>query len=307
MSFFDIHFDKTNFTVYFNYKLESVSKYIFTVGDLYTDAVYYAWTYDIESGSNLWMQPLSQKIHSFVINNPNFPGFVAKIYNKDFRLVQYQNIVVNKNAKRFAGTFHSDPFDPTGPSYADFFYGDLCKDIDVSGTVVDAGANVGFFTLYSKHFGARKIYSIDPDPLAFFYLEKNFGQDASITLLNKAMNVSDAGMDINISLGASVGTSEFLRFLNIENSVKIHVPTTCVDSILSMESNINLLKLDIEGTEFKVIENLNQKHFDRINQFFIEFHFDPKPIAKKLIDNGYKVEYRHCTENDTVGFIYATK
>jgi hypothetical protein len=68
-----------------------------------------------------------------------------------------------------------------------------------------------------------------------------------------------------------------------------------------------LLKLDIEGTEFKVIENLNQKHFDRINQFFIEFHFDPKPIAKKLIDNGYKIEYRHCTENDIVGFIYATK
>jgi FkbM family methyltransferase len=258
----------------------------------------------VEVGSNLWMRPLSEKINSFVINNPNFAGFVAKIYNKDFRLIQYQNIVVNKNAKRFASTFHSDPFDPSGPSYADFFYGDLCKDIDISGTVVDAGANVGFFTLYSKHFGARKIYSIDPDPLAFFYLEKNFGQDASITLLNKGMNVSDVGMDINISLGASVGTSEFL---NIENYVKIHVPTTCVDSILSMEDDINLLKLDIEGTEFKVIENLNQKHFDRINQFFIEFHFDPKPIAKKLIDNGYKVQYRHCTENDTVGFIYATK
>ena len=304
MSFFDIHFDKTSFIVYFNYKLQYVAKYIFTVGDLYTDAVYYSWTQGAEVGSNLWMRPLSEKINSFVINNPNFPGFVVKIYNKDFRLVQYKNIVVNKNAKRFVSAFHSDSFDPTGTSYADFFYGDLCKDIDVTGTVVDAGANVGFFTLYSKHFAAKKIYSIDPDPLAFFYLEKNFGQDASITLLNKAMNVSDAGMDINISLGASVGTSEFL---NIENSVKIHVPTTCVDSILSIEDNINLLKLDIEGTEFKVIENLNQKHFDRINQFFIEFHFDPKPIAKKLTDNGYKIQYRHCTENDTVGFIYATK
>lgn len=98
----------------------------------------------------------------------------------------------------------------------------------------------------------------------FFYLEKNFGQDANITLLNKGMNVSDGGMDINLSLGESVGTSEFLV---TENSMKMHIPTISIDSILKIEDNINLLKLDIEGTEFKVIENLNQKHFDKINQF----------------------------------------
>jgi FkbM family methyltransferase len=234
----------------------------------------------------------------------NFSGFVVKIYNKDMRLIQVEKLVVNKNAKRFATTFDSGQFDATGPSYADFFFGSLCKDIDVSGTVVDAGANVGFFTLYAKYNGAKKIYSIDPDPLPFFYLEKNFEQDPSITLLNKGMNISDDGMDINLSLGASVGTSEFLV---TENSMKIHIPTISIDSILKIEDNINLLKLDIEGTEFKVIENLNEKHFSKINQFFIEFHFDPKPIAKKLIENGYKVEYRDSDENSNVGFIYASK
>ena len=180
----------------------------------------------------------------------------------------------------------------------------MCKNIDVSGTVVDAGANVGFFTLYAKYYGAKRIYSIDPDPLPFFYLEKNFGQDPNIILLNKGMNVSDDGMDINISFEASVGTGEFL---SATNSMKLHIPTISIDSILKIENNINLLKLDIEGTEFKVIENLNKKHFDKINQFFIEFHFDPKPIAKKLTENGYKVEYRDSNENSTVGFIYATK
>jgi hypothetical protein len=304
MKSFDVFLDKANLVVYLTHKMDTQEKYTISVGDLYVDCVYFIWTQDVPVAEKLWVQPFSNKINAFTKNNPNFSGFVIKIYNKDMRLIQVDKMVVNKNAKRFATTFDSGQFDATGPSYADFFFGNLCKDINVSGTVIDAGANVGFFTLYAKYYGAKRIYSIDPDPLPFFYLEKNFGKDDNIILLNKGMNVSDDGMDINISLGASVGTGEFLIS---ENSMKMHIPTISVDSILKIEDNINLLKLDIEGTEFKVVENLNQKHFDKINQFFIEFHFDPKPIAKKLIENGYKVEYRDSTENSTVGFIYATK
>jgi FkbM family methyltransferase len=301
---FDLFLDKDNLVVYLNYMLDVAGKYTIAACDLHMDCVYFMWTQDVVVGQNLWVQPLSDKINAFTKNNPNFSGFVIKIYNKDMRLIQVEKMVANRNAKRFASTFESGQFDSTGPSYADFFLGNLCKDINVSGTVVDAGANVGFFTLYAKYYGAKRIYSIDPDPLPFFYLDKNFGQDLNIILLNKAMNVSDDGMDINLSLGSSVGTSEFL---NTENSMKIHIPTISVDSILKIEDNINLLKLDIEGTEFKVIENLNEKHFNKINQFFIEFHFDPKPIAKKLTENGYKVEYRDSDENSTVGFMYASK
>lgn len=301
---FVVSLDRENLVVYLNYTLDTIEKYTISVGDLFVDCVYFIWPQTAGPTGKFWVQPFSPKIAVFTKNNPNFPGFCVKIYNKDMRLIQVEKLVVNKNAKRFAATFDSDQFDATGPSYADFFFGDLCKDINVSGTVIDAGANVGFFTLYAKHYGAKKIYSIDPDPLPFFYLQKNFGQDANVTLLNKGMNVSDGGMDINLCLGASVGTSEFFV---TENSMKMHIPTISIDSILKIEDNINLLKLDIEGTEFKVIENLNQKHFDKINQFFIEFHFDSSPIAQKLTENGYRVEYRHCNKDSKVGFIYAAK
>lgn len=301
---FDVFLDKANLVVYLNHKLDTAEKYTISVNDLFVDCVYFIWPQNAAPKDRLWVQPLSHKINAFTKNNPNFSGFIVKIYNKDMRLIQVEKLIVNKTAKRFTTTFDSGQFDATGPSYADFFFGDLCKNIDVSGTVVDAGANVGFFTLYAKYYGAKRIYSIDPDPLPFFYLEKNFGQDPSITLLNKGMNVSDDGMDINLSTIASVGTGEFLTEAN---SVKLHIPTISIDSILKIEDTINLLKLDIEGTEFKVIENLNEKHFGKINQFFIEFHFNPKPIAKKLIENGYKVEYRDSDENSNVGFIYAVK
>jgi hypothetical protein len=88
---------------------------------------------------------------------------------------------------------------------------------------------------------------------------------------------------------------------------KVFIPTISIDTLLKIEKEINLIKLDIEGTEFNVIDNLTQTHFDKINQFFIEFHFDPRPMVSTLIKNGYNVEYRHSTENDIAGFVYAKK
>ena len=153
---FDVFLDKANLVVYLNHNLDTQEVYTISAGDLFVDCVYFIWPQNTAPKDRLWVQPLSHKINAFTKNNLNFPGFVVKIYNKDMRLIQVEKLVVNKNARRFATTFDSGQFDATGPSYADFFFGSLCKDIDVSGTVVDAGANVGFFTLYAKYYGAKR-------------------------------------------------------------------------------------------------------------------------------------------------------
>lgn len=304
MKIFDIFFDPKTCIVYLNYALSQPGTHIVTVCDLYSDCVYYKWKFDSTEGAKFWISPLSQKITAFALNNDNFPGFTVKVYNEELRLIQSQKLILHPTAKPYTTGYHIDQFDPNGPSFADFFYGDLCKDIDVSGVVVDAGANVGFFTLYSKYYGAKRIYSIEPDPSPYFYLQKNFENDSNIVCINKGMNATDSGMNINICLDSSVGTSEFL---NIEKMNRVFIPTISIDTLLKIEKEINLIKLDIEGTEFNVIDNLNQTQFSKINQFFIEFHFDPKPMVSTLIKYGYDVEYRHSTENDTVGFIYSKK
>jgi len=304
MKIFDIYLDKSTCKVNLDYTLKDSNFYTVTICDFYSDCVYFTWGFEAYPNGKFWIVPLHPRLVKVALENINFPGFTAKVYNKELRLLQSQKLKLHSSSKPYTQNHYVDPLDANGASFIDFFYSDICKNIDFSDVVVDAGANVGFFTLYSNIHGAKRIYSIEPDPASFFYLQKNFESYDNIICLNKGMNIADDGMNINLCLDSSVATSEFL---NIGKIFKIFVPTISIDTLLKIENEINLMKLDIEGTEFNVIEKLKPEHFSKINQFFIEFHGNPKPILSKLVESGYKTEYRHSTENDTAGFIYANK
>ncbi len=302
---FTVNIESSTGTIYFTYNLNLKQKYIFSVCDFGIDCVYYNCEFDLSSqGSGFWIIPMSQRLIQFATKNENFYGFVVKIYTSDKVLIQSEELVLHKNASILPYPLYFDQFDTNAASYIEFFHGDICDGMDMSGTIVDAGANVGFFSLYAKHHGANKIYILDPDPMAFYSLKKNLKKYPEVTLIHKALSHDANDITMNIKRGGTVGTSEFPSEVDI---FSIQMPSISVDSILSIEENINLLKIDIEGTEFRVIENFNTRHFEKINQLFIEFHFSPKSIAEKLKNLGYNVEYRYSTENDSVGFIYAKK
>lgn len=304
MKIFNIYLNKDTGVIYLDYNLQQTENYTVIICDLFSDCVYYKSLLNSVPGLNFWILPFPEEFVKCTKNNKNFPGFSVKVYNSNLRLLQVEELTIHSEAKPFVRNYHVDPFESNGYSYIDFFYNGLCNDIDVGGVVVDAGANVGFFTLYSKYYGAHRIYSIEPDPFPFSYLQKNFKSDASVICINKGFYTSDSGMNMNICTETSVANSEFLT---LETAIKTTIPTISVDNILKIESEINLLKLDIEGTEISLIKNLNPEHFEKINQFFIEFHSDSKEIAAKLKANGYNIEYRRSTEDSTVGFIYAYK
>ncbi len=305
MKIFDVNLDSEKIIVYLTYNLDLHKKYIVTISDLDIDCLYYSWTVDVSTkGSVLWIQPFLNRLTDIIKTNKKFSGLSVKIYTEQRRLMQSSELIFNKNVPRFPYSVQFDPFDLVGYSYLDFFYGDICNNMDFSGTVVDAGANVGFFSMYAKQHGAKRIYSIDPDPSAFYYLRKNLGNFNEIILLNKAVTFDDNGCTINIRSGGTVGTGEIPHS---SDEFSWNSPSISVNSLLKIEQDINLLKLDIEGSEFKVIEALNPEHFKNINQLFIEFHSNSIPIVKKLKNVGYNIEYRYSTENDDVGFIYAKK
>jgi FkbM family methyltransferase len=299
-----IGFDKNECKIYITYYGDIDIKGSLVVSDLYLDCVYHTWDVILTKNFDAWIVPLHTSLVNVVLKNPTFAGFNVKLYNEDKRLLQVEKVYLNKVDPIINKPLYYPDYDTTGPSYVDFFYGDLCDNIDMSGTIVDAGANVGFFTLFAKEKGARKIYSIEPDPLPYYYLHKNFSSDPSITLVNKAMGATSDMVLFNMYLKASVG-STLNKYSDPQEKYSIFVESITVPILLLIEPEINLLKLDIEGAEVEVIEQLTD--FSKINQLFIEFHDYPKTIADKLIAKGYQVEYRHSDENSTAGFIYAKK
>ena len=271
--------------------------------DLQTDIPYYTWTVTLHPGVSVWISPISDQLKTILQQNKHFPGFTCKIY-KDNRLEQVEYLRTSSIPFEYKN-FMTDGFDSVGNSYIDFFYGTLCDGMQFDGIVIDAGANVGLFTWLAKQNKAHRIYSIEPDRHTFSYLEKNFKTDPSVILINKAMTSNENGTKFYYSIGNSVANTTKANVLT--NYIEDYVPTISLNSILKIENTVNMVKLDIEGSEFEVFDNLTASHFEKINQFFIEFHDISTSIKNKLIDHSFKVEYRNSDESFTTGFIYAYK
>jgi FkbM family methyltransferase len=301
MKICDITFNKEKLILDVVYTAPMSLDITFVITDLEMDCAYYIWDTTLSQGNSVWISPLPNNLISVAKNSDRFSGIRCKIYHNK-KLIQYEEFPYN-SIHTFGDIFTSTEFDVVGHSYLDFFHGELCKGIDFSGTVVDAGANVGFFTLLSLQKGAQRVYSIEPDASAFFCLQKNFRNNSSVILIQKVLT------DVQ-------GTTEFYYTeSNVANSIfrpdsvymSEEVNTIDLQTIFSIEQRINLIKLDIEGAEFKVMQTFPRELYDRANQFFIEFHDNPTPIEQHLNNIGYSVEYRNSSPTDTAGFIYAKR
>lgn len=302
-----IDFDKNSGRFDLESKTNSQFLGSIVVSDVYLDCAYYTWE-NVEFNSSFkgWISPLSDKLMKVVLKSDTYPGFTFKVYGPNKRLLQSENFYLNNTEPIIKKPFITPNHDMVGPSYVDFFYSNLCKGIDFSGVVVDAGANVGFFTLLSSKKGSKRIYSIEPDPEAFHCLYKNFIDESNVICINKALYDKIEVVLFDLSLGSSVA-STISTYNTQSEKHTISVETVTIPFFLAIEEKINLLKLDIEGAEYSVLKNLSSYYYKNINQLFIEFHGDPKYIFEKLIKEGYEVEYRDSDENSTAGFIYAKR
>ena len=275
---------------------------VVTISDIFIDCLYYKMECIIPKFGYMWVYPLDNRLGKIAEENNLFPGFVVKIHTKEMRVIYTEKIVIHNVSKKIEYNFSTPPYDQIGAPYIDFFYGDLCKNIDFNGIVVDAGANVGFFTLYSILNGSKRIYSIEPDPLPFYYLSKNFENNPSVININKGLSHNTENFKMNICLDSSVSSSNIHKY---GNSYELEVECIDIPSILLIEKKINLLKLDIEGSEFLVMKNLPELIFKKIDQFFIEFHDISTDLIQILENNGFKTEYRYSDPSSISGFIYA--
>lgn len=116
-------------------------------------------------------------------------------------------------------------------------------------TIVDIGANVGFFSILSRIlYPESKIYAFEPIPRTFSCLKKNFADDLFIKFfclaLSNKKEKTKMTFDPNNSAVSSVAESGCLK-----------VETERLDNIIKDEKikKIDLLKIDVEGHETEVL------------------------------------------------------
>jgi FkbM family methyltransferase len=129
-------------------------------------------------------------------------------------------------------------------------------------TVVDVGANIGYYTLLASHLvGAQgRVYAFEPDARNFAYLERNIRA-------NECTNVTA----VNAAAAKSCGTATFVVDAqgaegwlapdgSSQSATAVVVETTSLDAYFSQVEGvrIDVIKMDIEGAEQSALEGATE-------------------------------------------------
>lgn len=122
-------------------------------------------------------------------------------------------------------------------------------------TVIDIGANVGFFSLLFSTLVGRngKVTSFEPQPSAVTRLNEN-------VRLNQHLQVNVhqlAASDVTGTLSFYCGPEDHSGVASLRSidhfSRRIDVNTAPLDEIIPAQQQVHLIKIDVEGAEAKVI------------------------------------------------------
>ena len=153
---------------------------------------------------------------------------------------------------------------------------------------------------------AQKIICFEPNKENFLVLKKNveINKIKNVELFNKAVYPANKDQDLFYPEGSNYDAFSLVKVSKHSNKVKVFHPKKLVK--LSGEKNI--IKMDCEGSEFKIFPYLN---LDKIDEIIAEYHLYEKEInhlsdiVKRLKKKNFRIIIKPYSKNE--GLIHAFK
>jgi FkbM family methyltransferase len=159
---------------------------------------------------------------------------------------------------------------------------------DFTGSVIDAGAHVGLFSLKAS-LHATRVYAVEPHPFNCTLLGLNLARNAisNVTVMPKALWSSSGPVTL------TNGVHSAANFITAEGFGE-QVEAVTLEDILRISGSIDLLKLDVEGAEFEIIADAQGSILAEVNAIVGELHHDGRRgqtsgVLKKLRSEGFEV------------------
>lgn len=181
--------------------------------------------------------------------------------------------------------------------------------------IIDCGANIGVSVLeWKTRWPGCRVTCFEPDPRTFAVLQTNMDRNDVPDVQCIAAAVSDVegtatfygdlsrggdsrGNSIDPAWGQRAASPEMSE--SGQTEVKCQRLSRMLDRPANAGRTVDFLKLDIEGAESRVLDDL-AGHLDRINAIYVEVHqtdttaeINSAPrIAKILYDAGFTTEHQ---------------
>jgi len=295
---FNSHWNKEEQRMYFSCNKEIYSPINVTLKDYQSNAVLWSATYNhLPANVNYWICPVPKQ-HMDYENDNRITGVRICIYDNINNNLLYENPYFFK-FKNIPTITLSNTI-PYYFNYLEFFvdkkYDKFFLNNDLSNykkftSVVDVGANVGIFTKYILENNiSDNITCVECDPKALSNLTKNYKHDNRVEIIKKAFSTSLKPINFyhseeNPVISSTLSPDELNHHDpgSMGNNI-IQVETVTISDLIKKLGTIDLLKVDIEGGEYKILNNLTPKQANKINNIFVECHW---------FENDYESKYKN--------------
>lgn len=122
--------------------------------------------------------------------------------------------------------------------------------------MVDVGAYIGNHTVFfGKVCKARKVWAIEPNRTAFHVLQRNL----------RLNDLEKTVCPLNLALGKTGGHGQLIATAENDGGSSIigqndqgDIDIVALDSLITSENQVHLIKIDVEGMELEVLQGADQ-------------------------------------------------
>lgn len=151
--------------------------------------------------------------------------------------------------------------------------------------IIDAGSNIGISALYfAQTYPDAQIECFEPNPEALSYLEENLKGLPNITIQPYALGNKPGTLEFFVDAdikASSIASASDLMTAKHRPSRRVPVEMRQLSTFI--DGPVDILKLDIEGGEMQVMEDLVQSGMlSQVQNLLVEFHYVPEVLPGTL-------------------------
>ncbi len=169
-----------------------------------------------------------------------------------------------------------------------FIEGVYNQELPPNAYIIDCGAHIGLSVIYLKRIcPTAHIVCFEPDAKNFNLLQKNISshqlknveaKEEAVWIENTSLNFIQDG-----NMGSKIGDTN--------SSHSVTVQATRLKDYL--DTNVDFLKMDIEGAEYKVLKDIESR-LENVSKMFIEYHgsFQQNNELLEILDLIFKAGFK---------------
>jgi FkbM family methyltransferase len=169
------------------------------------------------------------------------------------------------------------------PAIEVFAYGEYDLPLDWSGLrrVIDVGAHIGSFALWACARAPQvRVISVEPEPQNFTDLVANIGRNdlgTRVEALQAALGIAPGTVTLRIPMNREAG-STFATTGDAVHAVVVTLP----ELLARFDDAPDLLKLDCEGAEWQVFDELDDSSWGKVSRLVMECHATAERTVEEM-------------------------